>query len=246
MTDRTLLVDADFVLHRACVVASEEIRWTDDVHTIHVNVQQAKDKIQADIKRAMDETECDAFIVCLSCPGAENWRYKVLPTYKNNRAETLKPPGFYAVRDWLKDLGLTYERPTLEADDVMGILATHPKAVEGEKVIYSRDKDMKTIPGTLWNEVSLMTISEAEADLWHLKQALMGDKTDGYDGCPGIGPVTAEKLLRGASDPWAVIVQQYAKKGISADVALQMARVARICRATDYDMRQKEVILWNP
>ncbi|NIP35027.1 MAG: exonuclease, partial [Thermoplasmata archaeon] len=36
-----------------------------------------------------------------------------------------------------------------------------------------------------------LTITKVEADRFWMKQTLMGDKTDGYDGIPGVGPKTA-------------------------------------------------------
>ena len=73
----------------------------------------------------------------------------------------------------------------------------------------------------------------------------MGDATDGYSGCPGIGPKTAEKVLEQGCD-WATVVGCFKAKGLSEEAALIQARVARICHAKDYDFEKKEVILWNP
>jgi DNA polymerase-1 len=42
------------------------------------------------------------------------------------------------------------------------------------------------------------------------------------------------------------VTSAYASAGLSEDVALMNARVARICRADDYDFTKKEVILWEP
>jgi DNA polymerase-1 len=42
-----------------------------------------------------------------------------------------------------------------------------------------------------------------------------------------------------------MIVEQYAKKKLGGGVALQMARCARILRASDYDFKNKKPILWK-
>jgi DNA polymerase-1 len=103
-------------------------------------------------------------------------------------------------------------------------------------------------------------VSEPRADYWHMYQTLTGDSTDGYPGCPGIGPVKAEKILEGGyvvDDPgavktfnvnlaWGHVVAAYEKAGLSEAVALENARVARICRASDYSIKTKEVRLWTP
>ena len=84
-----------------------------------------------------------------------------------------------------------YLRPRLEADDCMGILSTHKTLVPGERIIVSNDKDMQTIPGLLFNpakDKKPRRISELEADRFFMYQTLVGDTTDGYPGCYGIGP----------------------------------------------------------
>jgi len=80
---------------------------------------------------------------------------------------------------------------------VMGILATKPGNREKypSLIVISQDKDMKTLPATVWNGKDLVTYTEAEADYWHMYQTLVGDAADGYKGCPKVGPVKAEKLL---------------------------------------------------
>jgi len=141
----------------------------------------------------------------------------------------------------------SYQRPGLEGDDILGILATHPKAIRGQKIIVSIDKDMKTIPGYVWNpdkDDEPIFYSTEEADYWHLYQTLTGDTTDGYPGLPGCGPKGAEKVLEDPS--WEAVVAAYEKKGLTEEDALVQARCARILRATDYDYAKKEVKLWCP
>jgi DNA polymerase-1 len=85
----------------------------------------------------------------------------------------------------------------------------------------------------------------------------MGDTTDGYPGCQGIGPKKAEAILREALDPkiitphdqrlmWEAVVAAFKKAELTEDFALQMARVARILRVEDYDFQNKCPILWTP
>jgi DNA polymerase-1 len=42
------------------------------------------------------------------------------------------------------------------------------------------------------------------------------------------------------------VVAAFESKGLTEEDALVQARVARICRASDYDFKTKEVKLWNP
>ena len=45
---------------------------------------------------------------------------------------------------------------------------------------------------------------------------------------------------------WAAVVATYEKAKLSEGDALTQARVARILRASDYDFKRKEPILWQP
>ena len=50
----------------------------------------------------------------------------------------------------------------------------------------------------------------------------------------------------GDYSPWETIVSYYEKAGFGEEEALRQARVARICRNTDYDFKKKEVVPWVP
>ena len=248
--DTTLLLDSDIIAYQHAATAQKGIDWDDDgdktlvVDDLEVVLHYVDDTINA----TMDRLNGDNFIVCLSCNSEDNWRKQVLPSYKENRAGVAKPLHLSAIKEAMRSRYECYERPTLEADDIMGILSTHPRLIKGKKIIVSEDKDMKTIPGWLYNPrkgEKPKCIQQFEADYWHLYQTLIGDTTDGYKGCPGIGPKKAEKALL-ESQSWQTVVGLYASKGLTEEDALVQARVARICRAEDYDFKNKEVILWTP
>jgi DNA polymerase-1 len=48
------------------------------------------------------------------------------------------------------------------------------------------------------------------------------------------------------ASPWEIVVSAYRRAGLGEEAALVNARVARICRYTDYDFKEKKVKLWNP
>ena len=82
--------------------------------------------------------------------------------------------------------------PTLEADDAMGIYATkHPG-----NIIVSPDKDMRQIPGKLYNMDEVIDITPEDGMQWHYIQTLAGDQTDGYSGVPGIGSSVQLRCLK--------------------------------------------------
>lgn len=273
----TLLIDADITCFQHAARNQENYDWGDETTSKHVeDIEDVKPLIQAEIDGLMSLLKADDYLLCLS-DDMVNWRKTVLPTYKGQRTYSERPELLYPLKEWMAAELPSYRRPTLEADDVMGILSTHPKLIPGKKIIVSIDKDMKTIPGWLYNpdkDTKARLVSREEADEYHLLQALMGDATDGYKGCPGIGPGTAAKafadmtklvpfhqeITKGknkgdirttyvpepADSLWEIVVSYYLSKGLTEEDALVQARVARICRYTDYNYTSKEVILWEP
>ena len=131
---------------------------------------------------------------------------------------------------------------SLEADDAMGIYATqHPG-----NIIVSPDKDMRQIPGKLYNLETTQDITAEEGAQWHYIQTLAGDQTDGYSGVPGIGVKRAETLFNKEGYSWATVVKAFTDKGLTEDDALLNARLARILTINDYDTTRQEPKLWTP
>jgi DNA polymerase-1 len=248
----TILLDSDIVAFQFSSTAQQSFNFGDT--GVCQSVEELSDvtpKVHDWITSLMEKLHADEIIVCLSVPSEEGWRKQVLPSYKGNRKDLVRPILLQQVKDYLATEYPSYIRPTLEADDVMGVLSTHPTIVKGTKIIVSEDKDMKTIPGLLFNprkHNKPQYIPEPLADFYHMYQTLTGDTTDGYKGCPGMGPVKTERLLNDTerSDWWSAVVSAFKAKGLTEEDALVQARVARICRAEDYDFKNKEVKLWNP
>ena len=108
---------------------------------------------------------------------------------------------------------------------------------------------MLGIPGRHLRGTEFVEVSEHQADLNVFSQALIGDTTDNYPGCPGIGKVKAEVILAGQSDEaamWAAVLKAFEKAGLTRRDAITHVRLARILRASEYDPDRKLPILWNP
>jgi len=243
------LIDGDIFAYEIAAGAEEPIHWGGGLWTLHAWEEPAKVRLEGRIEELRDSVGASRVIVALS--DTNNWRKAILPTYKENRAHQRKPMLLRTLKDHLAEKYETFIRPTLEADDVLGILSTWQK-LKGEKVIVTKDKDLQTVPGLHFlchkEELGVFEVTEDEADLWHLIQTLSGDTADGYKGCPGIGVVRAEKALKDLApeDRWAKVVEMFEKAGLGEDEALVQARVARVCRASDYSFENKEVKLWTP
>ena len=249
---RVALIDADVNAFQAAVVNEKATNWGDGLWTLHAFEEEAEKTFREGIERIAVATGADKVILAFS--DTENWRKGVLPTYKANRENTRSP----MLRRHMVEYGRanyeTFTKPTLEGDDVLGILATR-KGTD-EMVICTIDKDLKTVPGFHYNfgKKELFEVDEETADYWHLYQTLVGDATDNYSGCPGVGPVAAKKILMDGDDHrhfsneemWERVLKAFDKAGLGEEEALVQARVARICRASDYNFKTQQVKLWTP
>jgi DNA polymerase-1 len=240
-----LLIDADIPCYRAAAACETEIDWGNDVWSIYTDLYRAKDLFDGYIQKFIDDTGCDDLKLCYT--SSENFRTAVYPAYKGNR-KSRKPVGYGALKEWSKEKYPHFEKPTLEADDCLGILATK---FPGKTMIVTMDKDLKTIPGTLWHlnqklEGKKLQVTDAEAYRWFLTQTLTGDVTDGFPGCPGVGPVSAAKLLDTKGVNWETVKHAYIKAGLTEEDALVQARCARILHESDWDFEKGEVKLWQP
>lgn len=240
----TLLIDTDFTAYQAVASAEEEIHWQDEIWTVDSDLSKAKTHFDKAIKQYKDALGISEYKCCFS--DKVNFRKELNPSYKNNR-KARKPVGYSAFKEWVIENHPSVIMPTLEGDDVLGILQTKLK----DTIIVSADKDMGTIPGR-WLQVKIdgnneiKTVTDKEADYNFLMQSLTGDATDGYAGLPGTGPVKAKALLDKHGACWKTVEDAYLKAGLTAEDALLQARMARILRDTDWDFEKEEVKLWKP
>ena len=235
-----LLIDADFIVYKCCAACETEIDYGEDVIFVTSNFSEAYKAVKNEIEKIKSHFGDFAKPV-LFFSDTKNFRKKISPEYKGHRNRK-KPCGYNRV---INNLRIEYNVITmngLEADDVMGIYATKHTG----NVIVSPDKDMKQIPGKLYNLEDTITITPEEGAKWHLIQTLAGDQTDGYSGVPGIGVKRAETLFNKEGYNWATVVKAFEDKGLTEEDALLNARLARILTIEDYDTEKNEPKLWTP
>jgi len=238
--NNTLLIDGDMVVFQVTVGHEQEIQWDDEIHTLHSRFSDCTDSFTDYIKNLTEEL--DGITAIFAFSGHDNFRKQVSQDYKSNRKKTRKPLAYKRLREHIESLYPNKCVDNLEADDVLGILATSGQ--HKNPIIVSDDKDLLSIPGRTYRLGELHDISEEQADRAFLTQALTGDVTDGYKGCPGVGPKKAESILQTLD--WSNVVSAYEAAGLTEHEALTQARLARILRASDWDQEKKEVILWQP
>lgn len=219
--------------------------WGDDVTSKSSNIDGAIAGIERFIRRIKKRLGVTDLKFCFT--SSPNFRYSVLSTYKHNRRPEDKPEMLGELREYITEKYETKTKPRLEADDVMGILAT----LSPEKyIVCSIDKDLNQIAGEHYNWMhdERYEVTPEEGDFLFYKQILKGDSVDGYKGCPYIGEKKATKLLEETpqEDWWEAIVEAYEKRDLTEEIAIQQARVARILRADDWDFETNSLRLWNP
>ena len=241
-----LLFDADIIAFKAAAATEQPINWGDGIWTLHGYEQDVIDHAMSYMQGVADKLDTQDVLLFLT--GANNWRKDILPSYKANRKDTRKPLLLPFIRQFMVDNLGAIIVDTFEADDLLGIEATSTD----DCIIVSEDKDLKTIPAMVYNpqkDDAPVLIPEFTAAWNHMFQTLTGDSTDGYSGCPKVGPVAAKKILQDidkVEDLWPAVVAAFKKHNLSEEVALQQAQVARICHASDFDKETGKVIPWTP
>lgn len=239
-----LLIDCDFLAYKAAQACEEGIDFGNDVIIAQSNFSNVLKIFERELKKVKTAMMDDEMILYFSSP--ENFRKKIYPDYKGHRNRR-KPLGYRRLVNHCRDNYTFVCRDGLEADDAIGIDATNPRYASLDNIVVSPDKDMKQIPGVLWNLTDeVEEITKEDGDQWHLIQSLAGDPTDGYAGCPGIGVKRALDLLNKHDSKWEAICQAFRERGLSDDDALLNARLAKILQHENYDYDREEPILWTP
>jgi DNA polymerase-1 len=251
-----LILDGDIISYQ--MSCSKEMvciwgRGEDEVY-YSFNKRDLSNAIDSTIRQLTSKFKADKTYVCLS-DKESNFRKVIFPEYKAQRKKLRKPVGLSYAVDYLRKNHVTKCFSSLEADDLMGIIATDPRITDEYNVtLVSIDKDMGQIPNCKWyNPKSRVTKTSTvkECDRLHLYQTLCGDTVDNYKGASKIGPKKANKELDYCEEKgynslhtWEHLVEKCFNK--DDEYALTQARCAKILRYEDYDFAKKEVKLWEP
>ena len=251
----TLWIDAEpdmFAISRMYEYVEQIGEWT---WIWRSRVDECARDFEALVDRLQEFAPDHLPVICLG--HHSNFRYAVYPQYKSNRVWVRKAPGYGGFREWVQQNYSTLCFENIEADDVVGI-----KAEPGD-LIYSKDKDLKTIPGLhLEPDGTVVEVTEVEANRRLYQQILCGDSADGYKGCPGVGEkhklFSQERWNKPNNTEakfWELCLMQFAKseklmkaRGIDEVPfahAITMARCARILRPGEYNFVEKRPVLWR-
>ena len=223
----SLLIDADYIVYKCCAANETEIDWGDEVIVVSSRFSEAYNMVERELFKIANDLGCfDDSILFFT--DSINFRKRIDPAYKGHRNRK-KPCGYRRVINKLKEEYNVVVMPELEADDALGIYATK----EQGHIICSPDKDMRQIPGDLYDfSDAVVTITKTKGEHWHYIQTLAGDQTDGYSGVPGFGIKRAEAFFEENGYSWSSVVKAFESKGLDESVALQNARLAKILQCT--------------
>jgi len=235
-----LLIDADFIVYKSCAAVETEVDFGDDVILVTSNFSDAYAATNRELTKIKNKFGTFSEMI-LFFSDSINFRKQILESYKGHRNRK-KPCGYKRVINALRKEYKVIIKPSLEADDAMGVYSTKYPG----NCIVSPDKDMRQIPGQLYNLDEVFTVKKDEGAKWHLIQSLAGDQTDGYSGVPGIGVKRATSLFEEEGYSWKTVLKAFTDKGLTEYDAITNARLARILTADDYDFKNKRPILWTP
>ena len=152
--------------------------------------------------------------VCFD-PAGKTFRHKAFEAYKAERPPT--PEDIRLAIPYIKQILNAYRIPVIEvpgyeADDVIGTLAKMAQRKGFTAYMMTPDKDFGQVvdehiyqykPGKQGADFEILGVKEI-CDVYGFDSpsqvidylALMGDKVDNIPGCPGVGKITAVKLIK--------------------------------------------------
>jgi 5'-3' exonuclease len=202
-----LVVDGPFLLYRSFFALPDSIRGADERP---VNALLGGANV---LLRVAADRGPRAIVVCFGAEAAD-YRVELHRPYHADRPPVPDPlawqfeqaPAFFEAFGWS-----SLTSGDLEADDLLGSLASVEDAAGGQTLILTGDRDMYQCVG---ERVSVLYLKGGisgfeEIDPAEVKRrygigpelvpdfiALRGDPSDSLPGAPGIGPKTAAELLR--------------------------------------------------
>lgn len=238
MSNIVLLIDGDVLCHHACgydrwkkhakkyldayIVELDEngdmkpivFSQADDIKYFKESWENFKSILDA-LKRQFFSND-----VRVAIGDRNNFRLEMYPEYKDNRRKQNKKNssnrGEFVERIKKKAMAMGYATfcRGIEADDQLRMWAEELRAQGSDYVVCTIDKDLKCIPGKFWDmkNQTLEEIPDEYAMQFYYQQLLSGDATDNIPGIPGVGPVTAERLVKGITseeDLQEIVVSHY-------------------------------------
>jgi len=185
-----------------------------------------------------------AHVAVIFDAGKVTFRHELFPSYKANRAAM--PDDLRPQLEPIKQMVRAFNIPALElsgfeADDIIGTIAKKCEEQGMKCVVVTGDKDLMQI--VTENVTLLDTMKEKTYGIPDVIEkfgvepkrvvdilALWGDTSDNIPGVPGIGEVTAKKLLQEFGCLDELLARAGEVKGKNGERLAEFADQARLCR----------------
>jgi DNA polymerase I len=206
--------------------------------------------------------------------GGSDYRYEMYQEYKAHRDET--PEAIKIAVPYIQELLKAMHIPIVEvagyeADDLIGTLAKQAEKENYKVFMVTPDKDFAQLvsenifmykPARMGNDIEIWGIPEvlAKFEIERPEQVIdflgmMGDSADNIPGFPGVGEVTAKKLLKEFGSMENLLENTDKLKGALKDkiennrelgiLSKKLARILLDCpvtfNATDYELSQPDI-----
>lgn len=206
--------------------------------------------------------------------GGSIYRYEMYQEYKAHRDET--PEAIKIAVPYIQELLKAMHIPIIEvagfeADDLIGTLAKQAEKEDYKVFMVTPDKDFAQLvsenifmykPARMGNDIEIWGIPEvlAKFEIERPEQVIdflgmMGDSADNIPGFPGVGEVTAKKLLKEFGSMENLLENTDKLKGALKDkiennkelgiLSKKLARILLDCpvtfNATDYELSKPDV-----
>ena len=206
--------------------------------------------------------------------GGSDYRYEMYQEYKAHRDET--PEAIKIAVPYIQELLKAMHIPIIEvagyeADDLIGTLAKQAEKENYQVFMVTPDKDFAQLvsenifmykPARMGNDIEIWGVPEvlAKFEIERPEQVIdflgmMGDAADNIPGLPGVGEVTAKKLLKEFGSMENLLANTDKLKGAmkekieaNADKGILSKKLARILldcpvtfNASDYELSKPDV-----
>jgi DNA polymerase-1 len=237
---KVAILDGDILAYRAAFFVETE------------GIEYLEERLNFDIA-SWTPPGVEKIYIALSCSRSDNYRRDYWSKYKAHRdINKHTPEALPEAEQYVRTLGTPLSVPRLEADDLMGMMASSGKAIA-----VTIDKDLRSVPGWHWNpdkEEAPVLVDEALADRNFYTQWLTGDSTDNVPGIWKLGPKKAATLLDSTPPQnWpALVLATYEQKkdkdgnNYNLDYAISQAICVRILRDGEYNKEDKTIRVYQP
>jgi DNA polymerase I len=185
-----------------------------------------------------------AHVAVIFDAGKVTFRHEIFPAYKATRSampDDLSPQ-IEPIKQMVRAFSIpALELPGFEADDIIGTIAKKCEAQGLKCVVVTGDKDLMQIVTD--NVTILDTMYDKRYGIGEVKEkfgvgpegvvdflALKGDSSDNIPGVPGVGDVTAKKLLQEYGSLDNLLAHAGEVKGKNGERLVEFAEQARMSR----------------